>query len=138
MTQQIIKFNSGEEVICNVVKDVGDYISIENPMKMLTIPRATKRGIVESLTLSRWLYPYTEQKICKVRKDSITTIMSASEGLKTFYYRQLEQGEKQELKIHDWEARDYNELGEDFDEEEVKKYLEALEPLKSVKKKILH
>jgi|TARA_E500000318_G_scaffold51505_1_gene48196 hypothetical protein len=138
MSQQIIKFNSGEEVICNVVKDVGDYISIENPMKMLTIPRATKRGIVESLTLSRWLYPYTEQKICKVRKDSITTIMSASEGLKTFYYRQLEQGEKQELKIHDWEARDYNELGEDFDEEEVKKYLEALEPLKSVKKKILH
>ena len=137
MSQQIIKFNSGEEVICNVVKDVGDYISID-PMKMLTIPRATKRGIVESLTLSRWLYPYTEQKICKVRKDSITTIMSASEGLKTFYYRQLEQGEKQELKIHDWEARDYNELGEDFDEEEVKKYLEALEPLKSVKKKILH
>ena len=43
MSQQIIKFNSGEEVICNVVKDVGDYISIENPMKMLTIPRATKR-----------------------------------------------------------------------------------------------
>ena len=138
MSQQIIKFNSGEEVICNVVKDVGDYISIENPMKMLTIPRATKRGMGESWTLSRWLYPYTEQKICKVRKDSITTIMSASEGLKTFYYRQLEQGEKQELKIHDWEARDYNELGEDFDEEEVKKYLEALEPLKSVKKKILH
>ena len=45
------------------------------------------------------------------------------------------QGEKQELKIHDWEAKDYNE---DFDEDEVKKVLEALEPSKSVKKKILH
>ena len=85
MTQQIIKFNSGDEIICNVIKDVGDYLSIENPMKMYTVPRATKRGIVESLTLSRWMYPYTEQKICRVRKDSITTIMSASEGLKTFY-----------------------------------------------------
>ena len=135
MTQQIIKFNSGDEVICNVIKDVGDYLSIENPMKMYTVPRATKRGIVESLTLSRWMYPYTEQKICRVRKDSITTIMSASEGLKTFYHRQLEQGEKQELKIHDWEAKDYNE---EFDEDEVKKVLEALEPSKSVKKKILH
>ena len=83
------------------------------------------------------MYPYTEQKICKVRKDSITTIMSASEGLKTFYRRQLEQGVKTELKVHDWEAKDLNEL-EEFDEEEVKKYLEALEPLKSVKKKILH
>tara|TARA_X000000950_G_scaffold43933_1_gene49529 strand:- start:24 stop:437 length:414 start_codon:yes stop_codon:yes gene_type:complete len=137
MTQQIIKFNSGEEVVCNVVKDSGDYISIENPMKMYTVPRATKQGIVESLTLSKWMYPYTEQKICKVRKDSITTIMSASEGLKTFYRRQLEQGVKTELKVHDWEAKDLNEL-EEFDEEEVKKYLEALEPLKSVKKKILH
>ena len=78
MTQQIIKFNSGDEIICNVIKDVGDYLSIENPMKMYTVPRATKRGIVESLTLSRWMYPYTEQKICRVRKDSITCLLYTS------------------------------------------------------------
>jgi hypothetical protein len=135
MTQQIIKFNSGDQVICDVIKDSGDYLSIENPMKMDTVPRVTRKGIVESLTLSRWLYPYSEQKICKVRKDSITTIMSASEGMKTFYRRQLDQGVKTELKVHDWDAKD---LGEDFDEDEVRRYLESLEPSKSVKKKILH
>ena len=102
---------------------------------MDTVPRVTRKGIVESLTLSRWLYPYSEQKICKVRKDSITTIMSASEGMKTFYRRQLDQGVKTELKVHDWDAKD---LGEDFDEDEVRRYLESLEPSKSVKKKILH
>ena len=30
------------------------------------------------------------------------------------------------------------DLGEDFDEDEVRRYLESLEPSKSVKKKILH
>ena len=129
MTQQIIKFNSGDQVICDVIKDSGDYLSIENPMKMDAVPRVTRKGIVESLTLSRWLYPYS------VRKDSITTIMSASEGMKTFYRRQLDQGVKTELKVHDWDAKD---LGEDFDEDEVRRYLESLEPSKSVKKKILH
>ena len=74
MTQQIIKFNSGDEIICNVIKDVGDYLSIENPMKMYTVPRATKRGIVESLTLSRWMYPYTEQKICRYSRPHTRSI----------------------------------------------------------------
>lgn len=135
MTHQIIKFSSGDEVVCDVIKDVGDYLTLEKPMKMYLTPRATKQGIVESLTLSKWLHPYTEQDVLKVRKDSIITIVSASEGMKTFYRRQLKINQKELLKINDWEARDYND---DMDEEEIKKFLEEQELPKSLKKKLLN
>lgn len=135
MTHQIIKFSSGDEVVCDVIQDAGDYLTVENPMKMYLTPRVTKHGIVESLTLSKWLHPYTEQKVLKIRKDSIITIVSVSEGMKTFYRRQLEINQKEVLKINDWEARDYND---DMDEEEIKKFLDEQELPKSLKKKLLN
>ena len=50
MTQQIIKFNSGDEIICNVIKDSGEYLSIENQMKIeilfMTLSKKLQRNVL--------------------------------------------------------------------------------------------
>ena len=138
MTQQIIKFNSGEEIITDIVKFDKDYFTIKNPMKMSTHPRMTKDGVVESLSLNKWMHPYTEQAVCKIRKDSIITVVAASEGMKLFYVKQMEIENINPMKLgystfqEDFDSKenkDYGDSHEDeWEESEVKKFLDGIKP----------
>ena len=47
----IVKLSNGENLICTVVCDTDKHIEIESPLKMETISRVTKTGVVESLSL---------------------------------------------------------------------------------------
>ena len=54
---KIIKLSSGEEVICKVVHNPeNDYMSIVQPMKLNSYPKATRNGIRSSLSLQRWIH----------------------------------------------------------------------------------
>mgnify|MGYP001412718892 CR=1 FL=1 len=136
MTQQIIKFNTGEEIIADIVKFDKDYFTIKNPMKMQTIPKMTREGVIESLSLNKWMHPYTEQAVCKIRKDTIITIVNASDGMKLFYNRQMDIANKNPMKLgystveaSDYENKDFaNEKEDDWDESEIKKFLDAVKP----------
>ena len=46
---------------------------IIHPLKMELKNRITKKGIVEALTLSRWLQPFTESDEFDIEKTSIIT-----------------------------------------------------------------
>ena len=43
----LIKLSNGENIICNVVTDTDKHIEVESPLKMETISRVTKSGVVE-------------------------------------------------------------------------------------------
>ena len=59
----IVKLSNGENLICNVVSDTDKHIEIESPLKMETISRVTKTGVVESLSLGKWMQPFSDERL---------------------------------------------------------------------------
>ena len=47
--------------------------------------RLTKQGPVDSLNLSRWIWPYTEQSLFNIKLSHVLTVADASEGLSRYY-----------------------------------------------------
>ena len=59
---KVVKLTNGEEVICQLGDDIiNDEYQLNCPLKMQVHSVLTKEGPVDSLNLSRWIGPYTEQ-----------------------------------------------------------------------------
>ena len=88
-TTRVIKLANGESIVCTCIPtrtDEGSQtLHIIHPLKMELKKRITKKGIVEALTLSRWLQPFTESDEFDIEKSSIVTVTSASYALNNYY-----------------------------------------------------
>jgi len=82
---QILKLSSGDSVICNVISDIKNKLKISDPLKMDTVNRFTKKGLVESLALSRWIQPYSDEDFFYIDKSSVIVMAPASVGLIKYY-----------------------------------------------------
>ena len=82
---KIVKLTNGDDLIC----EVNDYDDVEYkinfPLKMEVRSMQTKEGMVDSLNLSRWIGPYTEQSFFSIKRDHVLVIANASEGLGRYY-----------------------------------------------------
>ena len=83
----IVKLSNGDDIICSVVpnNDIKNEVKITAPLKMETISKVTDKGIAESLGLSRWIQPYTDQPYFSLEKTSIVVMAKASIGLSRYY-----------------------------------------------------
>ena len=52
---------------------------------METVTRETSKGVIESLALSKWVQPYSDEKVFNVQKNSIVIMTPASAGLSKYY-----------------------------------------------------
>ena len=88
-TTRVIKLANGESIVCTCIPTRTDSDSqtlhVIHPLKMELKNRITKKGIVEALTLSRWLQPFTESDEFDIEKSSIVTITPASFALNNYY-----------------------------------------------------
>ena len=85
-TYKVIKLLNGEEIICQLGAGiVNDSYEITHPLKMQIQSQNTKQGVVESLNLSRWIGPYTEQSFFNIKTSHVLTIADATEGLCRYY-----------------------------------------------------
>ena len=50
---QVIKLSNGENLICDVISDSDTTLNVKSPLKMETLSKFTKSGVVESLSLVR-------------------------------------------------------------------------------------
>ena len=82
---QVLKLSSGDDVICNVVSDIKNTLKVSDPLKMDTVNRFTKKGLVESLALSRWIQPYSDEDFFYIDKSSVMLMAPASIGLSRYY-----------------------------------------------------
>ena len=82
---KIVKLTNGEDIICIVKNELGEECEVSYPLLMLTLPRRTPKGFVESLSLSRWLQPFTEESLFKIKSDKIILMTDASPGLCKYY-----------------------------------------------------
>ena len=85
MNQYVVKLSNGEDIVCEVNEDTGSQLKISSPLKMDTIVRTTTKGVVESLSLARWVQPYSDEKYFNIEKISIVVMTPASVGLSRYY-----------------------------------------------------
>ena len=92
-TTRVIKLANGESIVCTCIPtrtDEGSQtLHIILPLKMELKNRITKKGIVEAVTLSRWLQPFTESDEFDIEKTSIITNTEASFALNNYYQMML-------------------------------------------------
>ena len=81
----IVKLSNGENIICNVISDTDKHIEIESPLKMETISRVTKTGVVESLSLGKWMQPFSDRKTFSLNKNLVIINIPVTIGLEKYY-----------------------------------------------------
>ena len=83
---KIVKLTNGENLICQINDDIdnGEY-KINFPLKIEVQSLMTKEGPVDSLNLSRWIGPYTEQSLFSIKSDHVLLVTNASPGLCRYY-----------------------------------------------------
>ena len=82
---KIVKLTNGDDLICEVDDHDAIEYKINFPLKMEVSSMTTKEGVVDSLNLSRWIGPYTEQSFFSIRREHVVVIANASEGLGRYY-----------------------------------------------------
>ena len=114
---QVIKLSNGENLICDVIRDSDTTLNVKSPLKMETLSKFTKSGVIESLSLVRWMQPYCDNEQFALSKNNIILNSPVSIGLGKYYefilkkmdgleipqpteseLKAIEEEEKQELK----------------------------------------
>ena len=89
MKYQVIKLSNGEDIVCCVHENTSSRenskLKISSPLLMETVTRDTEKGTVESLALSRWVQPYSDEETFNVERNSIVIMTPASAGLSRYY-----------------------------------------------------
>ena len=82
---QIIKLKNGEDLICNVLDNENGRLKVTTPLKMETVNRISKKGLTESLALTRWIQPYSDEEHFFIESSSIVIMTPASIGMTRYY-----------------------------------------------------
>ena len=82
---QIIKLKNGEDLICNVLDSENGRLKVTSPLKMETVNRISKKGLTESLALTRWIQPYSDEDHFFIESNSIIIMTPASIGMTRYY-----------------------------------------------------
>ncbi len=122
-TYKILKLISGENIICELTEGDGKY-EISKPLLMNVHPSMTRRGMTESLMLSRWVQPFTEQKYFEIDPKHVIIMLPASPGLSIYY----------EGIINKLDGADLIDTVDDYDDEDI--YEELLDELEISNKSI--
>ena len=82
---QVIKLSNGENLICDVIGDSDTTLNVKSPLKMETLSKFTKSGVVESLSLVRWMQPYCDDEQFALSKNNVILNSPVSIGLGKYY-----------------------------------------------------
>ena len=128
-TYKILKLISGENIICELSENNGKY-EISKPLLMSVHPHVTRTGITESLMLTRWVQPFTEQTYFDIDPKHVIIMLPASPGL-SIYYEGVMNKLEDSGNLDDY---DHNKNLDDYDDEEI--YEELLDELETESKSI--
>ena len=129
MNYQVVKLSNGEDIICNVIRTIDGSITISSPLKMETYNRSTEKGVVESLGLSRWVQPYSDEQEFTIQRTTIVMMTPVSAGLQKYYEyvvdnmktmrKDLSSPTEKELRVIEKEEKNIEDLEDELEEMEV-------------------
>ena len=85
---------------------------VSNPLLMQVLPKKHGNGLIESLNLSRWVQPYTDEFLFKIKSDNVLIMADASPGLCKYYEYVLE-------KLSEIETHEVHNVVTKFQREDV-------------------
>ena len=101
-TCKVLKLTNGEDIVCELGDgNTENEYEIGYPLKMEVQAKMTKNGVIESLNLTRWIGPYTEQSFFLIKTSHILLIAEASHGLSRYYehvIRELDEWDSDKVK----------------------------------------
>ncbi len=116
---KIVKLTSGENIICKLVSE-NEKLKVSHPLRMDVVTHMTQKGMAESLNLSRWLQPFSDQKVYTINMEHVLLIANVSIGLERYYEHVLR-------KIEDLDYLE-NRLEEPKEVDLLEEILEDIEP----------
>ena len=131
MDTKILKLTNGDEIITTLsaVKDTS-VVTAHNPLKINSYPRVSKKGIEESMALSRWV-SYGENDSCEIIKNNIVAVTSASVGISKFYefcVLRMKKGKDALLAEQEPTPEQLRRLEKEMDEDMMDEYFDDDEP----------
>ena len=112
---KIVKLSNGEDIICIIENnEPGKECKVSYPLLMQIVPQQTPKGFVESLRLSKWVQPFTEDLFFKIKSDNIILIADAAPDLCRYYDHVLEKMDEEQA----IELIQDNEFEDDFLEDD--------------------
>ena len=129
MKYQMVKLSNGEDIICKDENELDSTLQISSPLKMETYSRTTSKGLVESLGLSRWVQPYSDEKKFTIQKNTVVLMTPVSVGLQKYYEYVIEnmgtmrekisQPTDKELKVIEREEKNIEDIENELEEMEA-------------------
>ena len=89
-TIRVFKFSNGESIVGSIfdTDDLFDFnrpLQISFPLKLSLISKMTKNGPAESLSLTPWVHPMTEEEYIDINTQNVIMTAPASSGLIRYY-----------------------------------------------------
>ena len=120
METKIIKLNNGDELVATISSTDGEFIKVENPLKINVYPRYRENGnIEEAMAFSQWIKLSENQKY-DVVKNNVIAITESSVGLTRFYQHCVKKWQDQKLpELRQPSKKELDKIEQEF----VKKFL---------------
>jgi hypothetical protein len=138
MSYQMVKLANGEDIICNVKSDLDTSLQISSPLKMETYNRTTEKGIVESLGLSRWIQPYSDEELYTIQKNTVVLMTPISAGLQKYYEYVLQNIKTVNGKVSGPTDKEIRVLEKEEKLEDMEKELDVMEAIFEKQKNTIH
>tara|TARA_B100001939_G_scaffold112423_1_gene97193 strand:+ start:205 stop:615 length:411 start_codon:yes stop_codon:yes gene_type:complete len=135
MDTKILKLTNGDEIITTLSgKNDTSVVTAHNPLKINSYPRVSKKGIEESMALSRWV-SYGENDKCEIIKNNIVAVTTASVGIAKFYefcVLRMKKGKDALLAEQEPTPEQLRRLEEEMDEEMLDEYFDNEDTTKTI------
>ena len=135
MNTKILKLTNGDEIITTLSgKNDTSVVTAHNPLKINSYPRVSKKGIEESMALSRWV-AYGENDSCEIIKNNIVAVTTASIGISKFYdfcVMRMKKGKDALLAEQEPTPEQLRRLEEEMDEDIMDDYFDDDDPNKTI------
>ena len=138
MSYQMVKLANGEDIICNVKSDLDTSLQISSPLKMETYNRTTDKGVVESLGLSRWIQPYSDEELYTIQKNTVVLMTPISAGLQKYYEYVLQNIETVNGKLRGPTEKEIRVIEKEETLEDMEKDLDEMEAIFEKQKNTIH
>ena len=120
MDTKILKLTNGDELVATISSTDGEFIKVENPLKINVYPRYRENGnIEEAMAFSQWIKLSENQKY-DVVKNNVIAITESSVGLTRFYEHCVKKWQDQKLpELRQPSKKELDKIEQEF----VKKFL---------------